>query len=120
MTVKKRIRTARVSVQRTVDSVLIHDIKNLACRLGPLLQNMSEHFEDPVFRTNLVEALGDSVGRMNTMVKSLSDRRQQVILKLKANLNDILQVLLDSLPPDVTQNIKIETSLMEIPPMWAD
>ena len=117
---KTGVRAARVSLERTVDSVLIHDIKNLAFRLSALLQNMDEHFENPVFRTNLIETLRDTVRRMNTMVKSFHDRQHQVILKLKVNLNDILRPLIDSLPPASTRHLRIETGLSDIPPVWGD
>lgn len=117
---KSGIRAARVSLQKTVDSVLIHDIKNLAFRLSALLQNMDEHFENPVFRTNMVEALGDTVRRMNTMVKSYHDHKQQVILKLKLNLNDVLRLLIESLPAGAVRNIHIETEFAEIPNIWGD
>lgn len=114
------VSAARVSLQKTVDSVLIHDIKNLAFRLSALLQNMDEHFENPVFRTNMGEALADTVRRMNTMVKSYVDHQQQVILKLKLNLNDLLRMLLDSLSPGAVRHIKIETEFSEIPSIWGD
>jgi signal transduction histidine kinase len=113
-------KTTRVSLQRTVDSVLIHDIRNLAFRLSSLLQNMDEHFENPGFRTNMVDTLVDTVRRMNTMVKSFHDHQQKVILKLKLNLNDVLGVLVQSLMPATTRRIRIETDFQEIPAMWGD
>ncbi|HSP06292.1 MAG TPA: hypothetical protein VLR94_03900 [Acidobacteriota bacterium] len=117
---KSGIGPARVSLQRTVDSVLIHDIKNLAFRLSAVLQNMDQHFENPVFRTNMVEILEDTVGRMNSMVRSFHEHQRQVILKLKIQLNDILHLSIDSLLPRPISRINVEATFAEIPSIWGD
>ncbi len=56
---KTGVRAARVSLERTVDSVLIHDIKNLAFRLSALLQNMDEI-------SRMLSGLANSLKKLNT------------------------------------------------------
>ena len=81
---------SRVSLRRTVDSVIVHDLKNLAFRLSALLQNMDSNYENPLFKTSMMEVLADTIGRMDTIVKRFRDHQKQVIIKLRINLNDVL------------------------------
>ena len=111
---------SRVSLQRTVDSVIVHDLKNLAFRLSALLQNMDSNYDNPIFKTSMMEVLGDTIGRMDTIVKRFRDHQKQVIIKLRINLNDVLAGVLNSLPPKSIRQIKIETNLGELPPIWGD
>ena len=111
---------SRVSLRRTVDSVIVHDLKNLAFRLSALLQNMDSNYENPLFKTSMMEVLGDTIGRMDTIVKRFRDHQKQVIIKLRINVNDVLIALLDSLPNKSLRQIKIETNFEELPPIWGD
>jgi signal transduction histidine kinase len=81
---------------------------------------MDQHFESPVFRTNMMEILEDTVGRMNSMVRSFHEHQRQVILKLKIQLNDILHLSIDSLLPRPIPRINVETTFAEIPSIWGD
>lgn len=117
---KTTTRASRVSLQRTVDSVIVHDLKNLAFRLSALLQNMDLNYENPLFKTSMMEILADTIGKMDTIVKRFRDHQKQVIIKLRINLNDVLAATLTTLPQKVIKQIKIETEFGDVPTMWGD
>lgn len=117
---KSTTRASRVSLQRTVDSVIVHDLKNLAFRLSALLQNMDLNYENPLFKTSMMEILADTIGKMDTIVKRFRDHQKQVIIKLRINLNDVLAATLTTLPQKVIKQIKIETEFGDVPTMWGD
>ena len=119
MTKEKR-KSVRVSLQKTVDSVIVHDMKNLAFRLSALLQNMDENYENPLFKTSMMEVLGDTIRKMDVMVKRFRDHQMQVIVKLRTDVNPILQDLLERIPAKTTKKIEIETSFSPLPLIWAD
>ena len=53
MASKKKV--VRVSLKQTVDSVIVHDMKNLAFRLSALLQNMEDSYDSPIFKQSMAE-----------------------------------------------------------------
>jgi signal transduction histidine kinase len=117
---KTTARASRISLQRTVDSVIVHDLKNLAFRLSALLQNMDMNYENPLFKTSMMEILADTIGKMDTIVKRFRDHHQQVIIKLRINLNDVLSAMLNTLPQKTIKQIEINTEFGEVPTIWGD
>lgn len=109
-----------VSVERTVDSVIVHDMKNLAFRLSALLQNLEENYEDPLFKQSMTDVLGDTISKMDAIVKRFKTEQQHVIIKLRVDINQILSEVLTSLPSRLIKNIKIHTEFSEIPLIWGD
>jgi signal transduction histidine kinase len=107
-------------MQRTMDQVIIHDLKNLAFRLSALLQNMDMNYENPLFKTSMMEILADTIGKMDTIVKRFRDHQQQVIIKLRINLNDVLTAMLNSLPQKSVRQIEINTEFGDVPTIWGD
>ena len=103
-------------------SLLVHDIKNLSFRLGALLQNLENSYEDPLFKKSVVEILNDTVRRMNGIVQRCRDRKGEVIIKVPVDLNDILNRLVDSLPRPYQEKagVFIEESYGRIPKIWGD
>jgi signal transduction histidine kinase len=95
-------------------------MKNLAFRLSALLQNMDENYENPLFKTSMMEVLGDTIRKMDAMVKRFREHQKHVIVKLRMDINQILQDLLNQLPSRVTKKIKIDTHFDHIPLVWAD
>jgi signal transduction histidine kinase len=117
---KTTARASRISLQRTVDSVIVHDLKNLAFRLSALLQNMDMNYENPLFKTSMMEILTDTIGKMDTIVKRFRDHQAQVIIKLRINLNDVLAAMLNTLPQKAIKQVKIDTEFGELPSIWGD
>jgi signal transduction histidine kinase len=110
----------RPDVGDTVDSVIVHDMKNLAFRLSALLQNMDENYENPLFKKSMTDVLGDTIRKMNAIVKRFKEQQQHVIVKLKIDLNTILAELLQNIPPRVSRNLIVESDLSGVPLVWGD
>lgn len=117
---KKKRNAVNVSVERTVDSVIVHDMKNLAFRLSALLHNLEEQYEDPLFKQSMTDVLGDTIRKMDAIVKRFKTEQQHVIIKLRVDINQILSELLNSLSSRVTRNIQLRTQFSEIPLVWGD
>ena len=115
---KKRI--PRVSVAQTVDSVIVHDMKNLAFRLSALLQNMEENYDNPLFKESMSDVLADTIRKMDSIVKRFREHQQQVVIKLRIDVNQIVKELLESLPAKRIRNLTIKTSFADVPQIWGD
>lgn len=103
-------------------SLLVHDIKNLSFRLGALLQNLEKHYDDPLFKKSVVEVLGDTVDKMDRMVRRCRDRRDGVIIKFPIDLNEVLDRVVGSIPQEKRsgQGILTEARYGRIPKIWGD
>jgi signal transduction histidine kinase len=117
---KKKRKNRSVSIEKTVDSVIVHDMKNLAFRLSALLQNMNDNYDNPLFKTSMMEVLGDTIRKMDGMVKRFREHQKQVVVKLRLDLNQLLNDLLERLPNRTTRKLTLETNLSQIPMVWAD
>ena len=109
-----------MSLQQTVDSVIVHDMKNLAFRLSALLQNMDENYENPMFKQSIAEILNDTVRKMDAIVKKFRENQQQVVVKLRVDVNHILKKLLEDLPQRRTRGLNLDLSFENVPPIWGD
>jgi signal transduction histidine kinase len=118
MAVKKNI--VRVSLQQTVDSVIVHDMKNLAFRLSALLQNMDENYDSPVFRQSIAEIISDTVRKMDGIVTRFRENQQQVVVKLRVDVNQIFNKLLEEVRYRKARGVRMDVSLGPVPPIWAD
>ena len=55
---------------------IMHDIKNLASQIGLLARNAERHADKPEFRTDMVETLKMSAGRLSDLLVRLSPRER--------------------------------------------
>jgi len=102
------------------ESIRIHDLKNLACRLSALLQNLSDHYADPHFKDSALEVLRDTVDQINLMVSRYRRQPGQVIVKLAVDLNQILAWIVREIPVEVLPGIRIQEEYSSIPAIWGD
>jgi signal transduction histidine kinase len=109
-----------VSVERTADSVIVHDMKNLAFRLSALLQNMDENYENPLFKNSMMDVLGDTIRKMESIVKRFRENQQQIVVKLRVDVNQMLQELTGTILAKASRNIVPDIQLSEVPLIWAD
>jgi hypothetical protein len=117
---KRKRKNFRVSLERTVDSVIVHDMKNLAFRLSALLQNMEDNYDNPLFKKSMTDILDDTIGKMNTIVKRFRDNQEQIVVKLRVDLNQILSDLISTLPARRIRNLRVDAQLTEVPLLWGD
>jgi signal transduction histidine kinase len=118
MTPKRKV--VRVSLQQTVDSVIVHDMKNLAFRLSALLQNMDENYDSPMFKQSMAEILSNTVQKMDAIVKRFRENQKQVVVKLKADVNHILKKIVEDIPARRFRGLDVDLSLGEVPFIWGD
>ncbi len=112
----------RSAALEPLNSLLVHDIKNLSFRLGALLKNLDRNYEDPLFKRSVVEVIADTVQRMDGIVRRCRDRKDEVIIKIPVDLNEILHGVIESLPRAYRSrhDILIEEDYVRVPRMWGD
>ena len=102
------------------NSMLVHDVKNLSFRLGTLLRNLENNYEDPLFKQSVVDVLSDTVDQMDRIVRRSRDRRGDILIKVPLDLNEVLHRCVESLPRQERRRLLIEESYSRIPKIWAD
>lgn len=95
-------------------------MKNLAFRLSALLQNMDENYDNPLFKQSMFDVLATTIRKMDSIVKRFRDHQQQVVIKLRVDVNQILRELMEGLRARKIRNLAIQITLDELPPIWAD
>ncbi len=78
-------------LRSALDSVLIHDIRNLGFRLQMLRSNLEEHYGNPEFKQSIEEALDSTIGRLDGIVRRWSGQDTEVLIKVELDLNGILR-----------------------------
>lgn len=54
-----------------ISAFVIHDLKNHAQTLSLLLENAGAHMEDPDFQKDMLSTIGNTVGKMNSLIQRL-------------------------------------------------
>jgi signal transduction histidine kinase len=110
-----------------MDSVFLHDMKNLEFRLNLLLSNLEEHYGDPDFKSSVVDLLQSTLEKVDSVMGRWSEHKESVLIKVALDLNDVLrQVTAEARPRESILQANpegwraIETSLATIPAMWGD
>lgn len=110
-------------IRSTVDSILLHDMKNLGFRLSLLLSNLEEHYGDPEFKRSVVELLHGTLNKLETTLGKWSARKDSLFVKVALDLNDLVGEVVrsarlrDGSPPAGT---RIETEPGAVPSVWGD
>lgn len=110
-----------------MDSVFLHDMKNVEFRLNLLLSNLEEHFGDPDFKSSVVDLLHSTLAKIDSVVGRWSEHKESLLIKVALDLNDVLrQVAAEARPRESILHANpirwrpIEASFEEIPEMWGD
>jgi signal transduction histidine kinase len=103
-------------------TLLVHDIKNLSFRLGLLLRNVQDHFEDPLFRQSVVDVLRETVDKMDRMVRRCRDYGEGVMIRYPVDLNEVLDGIIEALPEHGRRGagLLVEARYGRIPKIWGD
>ena len=118
-----RRRPSKQHLRSTMDSVLLHDMRNMGFRLGLVLENLEEHFGDPDFKRSVVELLQGTREKLDTMVSRWTAHTDSILIKVEVDLNDIVREVLrvahvrgpaGGTPPRVT------AELAPLPRVWGD
>lgn len=102
-----------------LSAFFVHDLKNLAARLSLMLQNLPAHYDNPMFRDDMLRVITSSVTKMNAMCSRLSLLTQKLELhRTEADLNELVETTIaelhGSLPTSLTQE------LHPLPPVLVD
>lgn len=89
-----RPRPSKRRLRSTMDSVLLHDMRNMGFRLGLVLENLEEHFGDPEFKRSVVELLQSTRERLDTMVARWTAHTDSLLIKVEVDLNDVVRGVL--------------------------
>ena len=110
-------------MRSAVDSVLLHDMKNLGFRLNLLLGNLEEHYGDPEFKRSVVDLLHGTLDKLETTLDHWSTRKEALFIKVPLDLNDLVNEVIrttslrDGSRPAGTL---LTTELAVIPRVWGD
>jgi signal transduction histidine kinase len=120
-----RPRPSKRRMRSTMDSVLIHDMKNMGFRLGLLLENLEEHFGDPEFKRSVLELLHGTREKLDAMVSRWADHADSVLIKVEVDLNDVLKEVLRVArvrrpASDPARPVSVTTDLQRLPKVWGD
>ena len=101
-------------------NLLVHDLKNLAGRLGLLLQNLDVHYDDPLFKATALGVLDDTVLHLRRLAQDLRERESRVIVKLKIDVNGIVADAVREVRPDHAGEIELIERYEPVPAIWGD
>jgi signal transduction histidine kinase len=68
----------------------------------------------------MTDILGDTIRKMDVIVRRFKEERQHIIVKLRVDVNHILMELLRNLPSRLTKGVTLQTHFSEIPQIWGD
>ncbi len=108
-----------------MDSILLHDMRNMGLRLNLLLSNLEEHYGDPDFKRSVTDLLESTVQRLDAVVERWSAHRNLVLIKVALDLNDLLREVLRSARPRRRPGAeggppRVEEAFGELPGVWGD
>lgn len=113
-------RTSSRRLRATMDSVLIHDLKNVGQRLALLLANMEEHWRDPDFHRGEVELLTATVERIDAIVQRVAGHEDAVLVKVPLDLNDLLREVARKARGRGVSGARVVTATGELARVWGD
>jgi signal transduction histidine kinase len=86
-------------LRSTMDSVLLHDVKNVELRLSLLLSNLEEHYGDPEFKRSVVDLLSSTLEKLDTIAGRYAAHQDGLLVKVALDLHDLLEEVTRSVRP---------------------
>lgn len=115
-----RARPRRPAPAEAGANLLVHDIKNLAGRLGLLSQNLGSNYDDPMFKGTALDVLDDTVLHLRRLAQDLRDHDSRVVVKLKVDLNEVLHEAAHGARQGPTSALELLEYYRELPLVWGD
>ena len=101
-------------------TLVVHELKNLAGRLALLCQNLAERYDEPLFRTTALDVLNLTAGQLRQLANDLREREGRILVKLRVDLNVMLDTALAELAPEARGDLRVEAEYGDLPPLWGD
>lgn len=101
-------------------NLLAHELKNLASRLALLCRNLSDNFEDPLFRRSAVGLLDDTAGYLKQIAHDLRDRDGRMIVKLPVRLDEVLRAAVRDRRPDFGPKVALHEAYGVVESIYGD
>lgn len=101
-------------------SLLVHDLKGLAGRLSLLLQNLEEHYSNPLFKRTALDVLDGTVGHLKRLARELREHDGRLVIKLRVDLNRVLREAVHAVRPGLAVDVELYEDLVEVPTIWGD
>jgi len=114
-----RPRPSKRRLRSTMDSVLIHDMKNMGQRLQLVLSNLDEHYGDPEFKRSVTELLRNTVEKLDAMATQWAGRRGGVLIKVPLDVNALLVELLPAAGGS-KGTVSVGAAFGDPPRVWGD
>ena len=118
-----RPRPSKRRLRSTMDSVLMHDMRNMRFRLGLLLENLEEHYGDPDFKRSVVEILQSTQDKLDAMVDRWTAHADAILIKVELDLNDVIREVLKTARRKESAgegSATVTTELGPLPGVWGD
>jgi putative PEP-CTERM system histidine kinase len=102
-----------------LSAFFVHDLKNLASKLSLTLQNLPAHYDDPLFRRDLLATIERSVAKINDMCLRLSPLSRTLELqRAPGHLSEVVEATLAGLKG--TLKAEVVADLRETPAVAMD
>lgn len=117
-----RPRPSKRRLRSTMDSVLLHDMRNMGLRLGLVLENFEEHFEDPEFRRSVREVLQGTREKLGTIVTRWAAHTDSILIKVEVDVNDLVREVLRvaEVRGAKAERPRVTAELAPLPRVWGD
>lgn len=100
---------------QAISAFFVHDLKNAASTLSLTLQNLPIHFDDPLFRQDVLHGIGKTADRINAIISRLTALRHLELNLAEVDLNsvvdDALKALNGSANTKVTKRLGLQPKL---------
>jgi putative PEP-CTERM system histidine kinase len=103
---------------QAMSAFFVHDLKNAASTLSLTLQNLPAHFDDPLFRQDVLHGIGQTADRINAVISRLSALRHLELNVAEVDLNLVVDDALRAL--NGAMNIKVLKDLRLRPKLRLD
>jgi putative PEP-CTERM system histidine kinase len=110
---QKLLQAKELEAFQTMAAFFVHDLKNAASALNLMLQNLPEHFDDPVFREDSLRGISKTVGHINRLIGRLGMlRHEQGINATESDINKVVADAVSTLESGITSSLS-----KKLPPM---
>jgi putative PEP-CTERM system histidine kinase len=102
-------RAKELEAFQAMSAFFVHDLKNAASTLSLTLENLPVHFDDPLFRQDVLRGIGQTATRINELIGRLTALRHLELKLAEVDVNLLVDDAVKAL--NGTANIKVVKQL---------